>query len=382
MQFSRIHLENWRNFSEVDIRLQNRAFIVGANASGKSNLLDVFRFLRDLATPGGGFQESVTNRGGVSIIRNLAARHPRTDVIIEVDLNEGDENVWRYRIVFNQDNRNRRPVLKEERIWHKGKPVLNRPDDADKNDDARLSQTYLEQTFANREFREITDFFQSISYSHIVPQLIRDPERSIGRQSDPYGGDFLEQIGNVSSRSQESRLNRIQSALKIAIPQLSDLKWERDKNGIAHLRGKYKHWRPQGAWQTETEFSDGTLRLIGLLWALQDGKGPLLLEEPELSLHPGVVRRLPQMIYQIHKQQKVAARQIFISTHSREMLSDEGIAPDEVLLLLVSEDGTTIEVGASNSEIVAELDAGLTIAEVVLPRTEAPDLYQLSLFSE
>lgn len=381
MQFSRIRLENWRNFSDVDITLQNRAFIVGANASGKSNLLDVFRFLRDLVTPGGGFQESVTKRGGVSIIRNLAARHPRTDVIIEVDLSEGDENIWRYRVVFNQDNRSR-PVLKEERIWKQGEPVLSRPDNDDKSDEARLRQTYLEQTFANRDFREITDFFQSISYSHIVPQLIRDPERSIGRQADPYGGDFLEQIGNVSKRSQESRLNRIQLALKIAIPQLSDLKWERDKSGIAHLRGKYKHWRPQGAWQTETEFSDGTLRLIGLLWALQDGKGPLLLEEPELSLHPGVVRRLPQMIYQIQKQQKVAARQIFISTHSREMLSDEGIAPDEVLLLLVSEDGTTVEVGGSNSEIIDELDAGFTIAEAVLPRTEPPDLYQLSLFGE
>ena len=84
MQFSRIQLENWRNFSTVDVQLQNRAFLVGANASGKSNFLDVFRFLRDLVNPGGGFQEAVSRRGGVSAIRNLGARR-NTNVAIEVD---------------------------------------------------------------------------------------------------------------------------------------------------------------------------------------------------------------------------------------------------------------------------------------------------------
>ncbi len=170
MQFSRIRLENWRNFSQVDVALQTRVFLVGANASRKSNFLDVFRFLRDLVSPGGGFQESVTRRGGVSFIRNLAARHPRTDVVIEGDLRNGEEAVWTYRIVFNDDRR--RPVLIEEKIWHKGELILDRPDKADKADTARLSQTYLEQTFANKDFRDITDFFKSISYSHIVPQLI------------------------------------------------------------------------------------------------------------------------------------------------------------------------------------------------------------------
>ena len=48
MRFSKIHLENWRNFTRADALLQQRMFLVGPNASGKSNLLDVFRFLRDL----------------------------------------------------------------------------------------------------------------------------------------------------------------------------------------------------------------------------------------------------------------------------------------------------------------------------------------------
>ena len=69
MRFSRISLENWRNFGHVDVPLQTRAFLVGPNASGKSNLLESFRFLRDLVTPGSGFQRAVADRGGVSSIR-------------------------------------------------------------------------------------------------------------------------------------------------------------------------------------------------------------------------------------------------------------------------------------------------------------------------
>ncbi|MFW5773293.1 MAG: AAA family ATPase, partial [Tangfeifania sp.] len=48
MIISRIKLKNWKNFKEIDVQLRNRIFIVGPNASGKSNFLDVFRFLRDI----------------------------------------------------------------------------------------------------------------------------------------------------------------------------------------------------------------------------------------------------------------------------------------------------------------------------------------------
>ena len=48
--FRRLRLENWRNFTQVDVDLQRRVFLVGPNASGKSNLLDVFRFLNDIVS--------------------------------------------------------------------------------------------------------------------------------------------------------------------------------------------------------------------------------------------------------------------------------------------------------------------------------------------
>lgn len=48
MYISRIKLFNWKNFHDCEVALSERCFIVGANATGKSNFLDVIRFMRDI----------------------------------------------------------------------------------------------------------------------------------------------------------------------------------------------------------------------------------------------------------------------------------------------------------------------------------------------
>lgn len=298
LRFARIQLRNWKNFATCDVAIADRVFLVGPNASGKSNFLDAFRFLRDLALPGGGLQEAVRRRNGVSAIRCLAARR-YPDIEIKATLESSGRVRWEYEIAFNQDNRRppqlRRPLVRKERVVRAGQLLLERPEADDQRDPERLTQTYLEQVNVNQPFRELATFFASIRYLHIVPQLVREPDRSVGRTNDPFGGDFLEQVAKTPEKTQKARLRRIQEALRVAVPQLQDIELRRDKRGTPHLRGRYQHWRPQGHWQTEEQFSDGTLRLMGLLWAALEGGGPLLLEEPELSLHPEIVRFLPQM---------------------------------------------------------------------------------------
>ena len=145
MRFTRLRLENWRNFLTVDVQLQRRVFLVGPNASGKSNVLDALRFLRDIADPqGGGFLAAVTKRGGVSQIRSLhARRNPNVVVDVTLDLN-GDHGVWRYRLEFMQDNQ-RVPLVSKEQVWRGRTEILNRPDPEDKLDPGRLTQTFLQQ---------------------------------------------------------------------------------------------------------------------------------------------------------------------------------------------------------------------------------------------
>lgn len=376
LRCSRIRLENWRNFARIDTGLQRRVLLVGPNASGKSNLLDVFRFLHDIVSVGGGLEEAVRKRGGLSRLRCLAARNP-SDVVIDVEIAGEDTGpVWEYELRFTQDRR-QRPIVKRERVSRDGRDVLVRPAETDRDDPERLTQTHLQQVNVNREFRVVADFFASVRYLHIVPQLVREPDRSVGRRNDPYGGDFLEQVARTPEKTLRARLRKIQAALRVAVPQLRELELWRDTRGTPHLRGKYEHWRPQGAWQAEDQFSDGTLRLLGLLWVVLDGTGPLLLEEPELSLHPDVVRFVPQMLARM---QRHTARQVMLSTHSSDLLHDEGIGLDEVLLLIPGEEGTTVRPASEFREIEALLKGGSSLAEAVIPRTRPPNAGQLSLF--
>ncbi len=379
MQFRHIILSNWRNFTSVDVSLALRMFLVGPNASGKSNLLDVFRFLRDIAKPGGGFQKAVIDRGGVSSLRCLAARR-YSDISVEVQVGGSSDSenspLWKYRIDFNQDKQ-RKPVLKKEQIWENGEQILNRPDEEDKHDPARLTQTHLEQVNMNQEFRDLSRFFETVQYLHLVPHIIRDSERFIGKSGDPFGGDFLERLASTPKRTLDARLERISEALKVAVPQLKELHLDRDNRGAPHLKALYEHWRPQGAWQDEKSFSDGTLRFVGFLWSLLEGQGPLLLEEPELSLNTGIVRRLARVIYRL---QKTKDRQVLVSTHSYELVSDKGIGAEEVLVLQPTKEGTRVFVGKDNLQIMKLLQEGASVAEAVLPVTEPEDAQQLELF--
>lgn len=379
MQFTRIELENWRNFSSVATTLQRRVFLVGPNASGKSNFLDAFRFLRDIADPkGGGFLAAVSKRGGVSQIRSLhARRYPNVAIEVALDLNGDGE--WVYRLEFTQDNQ-RVPKVSKELVSRNGEMLVNRPYAEDADDPNRLTQTYLQQVNTNKEFRAVAEAFAQIRYLHLVPQLVREPDRSVGRERDPYGGDFLEQLARTPRRTLLSRLSRIASALRVAVPQLKELALDRDPStGVPHLKGLYQHWRPNAGWQTEEQFSDGTLRLFGLLWVFLDGSAPLLLEEPELSLHAEVVRHIPQMMARLGRR---TGRQTIVSSHSAELLSDEGISADEVLVLQPSSEGTRIGVAADDSQVRALLAGGVSMDEAVLPRTAPQGAEQLALFGE
>ncbi len=199
-------------------------------------------------------------------------------------------------------------------------------------------------------------------------------------ENDPFGQGFLERVANARPATQQTRLRRIEDALKISVPQLKQLKFERDEaTGRPHLAALYEHWRPNAGWQREDQFSDGTLRLIGLLWALLEEDSLLLLEEPELSLNSGITRHLAGLIYRLQRRSK---RQVLISTHSESLLNDNGISGEEILLLFPGADGTTAKLAVQISEVKALLAAGISPGDVVLARTRPEAAKQLGLFDE
>ena len=382
MIVTRLRLTNWKNFQTVDVALRERIFVVGPNASGKSNLLDVFRFLRDLAKPrGGGLQQAVASRGGLSKIRCLAARQ---NPLVEVDVELGEPGAavaaLRYAIGIRQENKGkRRTMLAYERVWKNGVQILDSPkSEGVDRDDEQLTETYLESPKTNQKFRPLAEYFGAISYLHLVPQLLRSVKSAELEQGgeDFHGRNFLVRVAKTPEQTRKKRLQRTLEALSKAVPQFKELKEEKDAAGIPHLLMRLEHWRPDAGWQNEEQFSDGTIRMLGLFWAMQEGDSMLLFEEPELSLNDRIVAELPALLWRL---QASRGRQVLATTHSYSLLSDEGIAPEEVLLLEPNKEGTKVVEAGELPDVVAMVKSGATIGDAVLPRATPEHAHELAL---
>ena len=371
---SRLVMTAWRNFrQETSLKLRGRTFFVGPNASGKSNILDALRFIRDVAAMG--LNDAVSVRGGMRDVRSLHARQFR-GVRIAVDAGPRDGSArWSYELHFRNHPQSHRPVVERELVILNDETILERPDERDTADPERLTQTHLEQVSENQRFRPLAAFFGSIRYLHLVPQIVRERRRNGDFRGDPYGSDLLEQIAETNQRSRDARLRRIQEALRVAVPHFDRFELDRDLRGNWHLNATYNHWRAHSAKQSESSFSDGTLRLLGLFWALAEGGGPLLLEEPELSLHDYLVSRLAGIMARMHR---TSGRQVLMTTHSAALLADKGIDLQEIFLLTPGDEGTTISRAAEMEEVRQLVEQGFTPGEAIMPRAAPESAHQFS----
>jgi hypothetical protein len=78
--------------------------------------------------------------------------------------------------------------------------------------------------------------------------------------------------------------------------------------------------------------------------------------------------------------QRRTGRQIIVSTHSQDLLADEGIGLDEVILLEPGPEGTSLRSAAALADVEILMKGGVSLGEAVLPRTRPKDVQQLSLF--
>ncbi|RLE37103.1 hypothetical protein DRJ17_07275 [Candidatus Woesearchaeota archaeon] len=69
MNIRELRVSNFRSFKDLEIELDNFNVLVGANASGKSNFVEIFKFLRDIANHG--LQNAVSMQGGIEYLRNV-----------------------------------------------------------------------------------------------------------------------------------------------------------------------------------------------------------------------------------------------------------------------------------------------------------------------
>lgn len=70
MFISNLKIRNFKSIASADIDFEPLTMLVGANASGKSNLINVFRFISNIATDG--IDNAVALQGGIPYLANAS----------------------------------------------------------------------------------------------------------------------------------------------------------------------------------------------------------------------------------------------------------------------------------------------------------------------
>ena len=87
MAIKSVRIANFRSFDDFELDLGQFNVLVGANASGKSNLLHVFRFLKDIADHG--LKDAISLQGGVDFLTNARIGRARPlSMTITADVEE------------------------------------------------------------------------------------------------------------------------------------------------------------------------------------------------------------------------------------------------------------------------------------------------------
>ena len=75
MAIKRIKVSNFKSFKKLDVRLGKFTILIGANASGKSNFVQIFKFIRDINTLG---LDNAVSLQGSEYLTNIGERLPQT----------------------------------------------------------------------------------------------------------------------------------------------------------------------------------------------------------------------------------------------------------------------------------------------------------------
>ena len=342
-RIDKVWAKNFRSIADASLDLSPITVLVGPNASGKSNLLDVLRFIKDAlrfdleaavslrhgfdailrrtsgtrpdvmeigitATTGHfphrpeefqidySFALAAEPDGGYAVKRELAtvrtdaAGQPESSVFRVENGRITSPVEWSQYV--SPSNRFRHDdddgmgldvtdlcLQRVARAWRFGRS----PNSGEREEPIATMARVLDSTLARIALTR---------YYHIFPNTIREPQK-IGNPHplDEDAGNMASVLRNLE-RQQVSAFGRLKSALALLVPSVSDLEVT-SVGGYLVVRLKHEDMR-DGGWLDLAQESDGTIRLLGLLTGLHQPRSlPLIgIEEPELTVHPGALTAL------------------------------------------------------------------------------------------
>lgn len=417
MLLTGLKIKNFKSIASADIDFEPLTMLVGANASGKSNLINVFRFISNITTEG--IDNAVALQGGIPYLAN-ASLPKGTPIEISFTLDLSNEGWVRstgkktvaleiqkidyhftlqpnlrgggYHIISDdmsltfdclhvdltarRDQRytslNAKYLLSAERKTAKAsiqlKHIFTPPDVIDDETRRTIECDITPQVFArlcNEDKKELMLYRISMllpslfSESTFIRIFDFDP-RELKKSSSMASTKILEENGsNVASvlnsilRTKENR-KKLTTLLNEFLPFVDGITIENNFDKSFSYKVQEKFSNKS----FHANFlSDGTVSLLAIIIALyfEELSNVIILEEPERNIHPKLLSSLLESAEDVSEE-----KQVIITTHNPEFLKHAKI--DNVRLVQRDADGYTLISTPGNSEAVrcfVENDLGL-----------------------
>lgn len=383
---TRIKINGYKSFDDLEVRLGPLAVLFGPNSSGKSNFLDALMllsrlanspnlgkalsthrgFLLELFTFGPKGIESLLNEEEVSF--NLEVDIRLSDPIIEM-VNEGVRAAWgtgawnvktkflRYTISIAIDPRHGFLRVADESLFpltnrgmvdKKMSPLIRREDDGfsvrdeyeGKNRilplkiESSVLASPLINTPAYPHLFALRLEFQRWHFFYLDPLTVMrqpSPVREV-TSLDVMGGDLSAYLNTLKVR-QPNQFRALEKAVHVLVPSVSNIDVEVNRQGEVDLR-----LIENGVPIPARLVSEGTLRILGLLAVLASKEPPVLVafEEPENGINP---RRIALVADLLKNRAATGDTQLIVTTHS-PILPD--LIPDDCLYVCRRVQGKTV----------------------------------------
>jgi predicted ATPase len=364
MLLKSIKIEQLLSFQEIDLELRPLNVLIGANASGKSNLIEIMALSQAVPRDLGGF---VRRSGGMADWlwkgENIGRETGTTGTVEAIVAYDSGRMPLRYALSLSE--RGQQFDIAAERLENERPSGLQNSEPFQYFDVAagygRLAINWRDEDSAG-EVDEPRRQTQQISRDDLTPgqSVLRerkDPtlyqemnfvgrqfdairlyrEWNLGRNSEirrpqptDSPNDFLEE--NFSNLALV--LNRLESGPTMSLIEghLRDFYEMYDRLGVNIDANTAQLWiREKGLTSAvpATRLSDGTLRFLALLSILCHPNPPPLvcIEEPELGLHPNIIPMVAKLLKSASER-----TQLIITTHSERLIDELHDDPESVVV--------------------------------------------------
>jgi predicted ATPase len=325
--FSHLSISGYRRLKAIEIDLRPLNVLIGANGVGKSSLLDIFDLLA--ASAGGNLQTTISDLGGM--VSLLTADAGTSAIALALQMGQTAAAPLDYQIRLSSEtvgyviaheilSQQRDPsVLVPFKFIDAAGPRVRyhdagrfvEPNWEYKSQESALSQVpklYREPESFRRLLADVSEVYHALDVSARAP--VRTPQTLSPAQTPGTDGADLVSCLFTISQTARDRFEAIEDALRAAFPTFERLDFPPVAAGRVTLA-----WTEAGFTRPfyANELSEGTLRFLWLATLLQSPGLPkiTLIDEPEVSLHPEMLRLLADLMREASER-----TQLIVATHS------------------------------------------------------------------